>query len=481
MRSSDKGSAHPTCTIAVVGGGFTGAMLCSRLLRQSPGNLSIVLIEREVLPGRGVAYGTKIDRHLLNVRANNMSAHPDQPDHFVKWAQCNYSAAVRPEDFLPRPLYGEYIIDQLLEARGANPGKLHHIQDEVVSLSHAGGAAKIRLAGGQVITATKVVLALGHFPPGNLPFLGKTNQSARYLSNPWSPTPTDVAQDKNVLLIGSGLTSVDTIIELRAKGFQGTIHILSRHGLLPKSHNSSTPFPPFWNQDSPKTARGLLREVRRQVELSEANGADWRSVIDSLRPVTQEVWRSLPLVEQRRFLRHLRTYWDVHRHRIAERIAEQMAAQIRSGHIQMHAGRVTECREEGGGVEISYRDRKSGEIRALRVDRVVNCTGPDSDYRRVASPLLSDLMDQGLVRPDPLALGLDVADDGALLDAEGVPSDFLYTLGPLRKGGLWESIAVPELRVQIYDLAERLLNSCKSSGIESEHGAAGVELSTSVV
>ena len=126
----------------------------------------------------------------------------------------------------------------------------------------------------------------------------------------------------------------------------------------------------------------------------------------------------------------------------------------------MHAGRITGYREDAEGVEISYRDRKSGTLVKLRVDRVVNCTGPESDYRRVGSPLLTSLFKGGLARPDELSLGLDVAEDGALLDAHGTPSDFLYALGPLRKGVLWESIAVPELRVQVSDLAKLLSASC---------------------
>jgi len=107
-------------------------------------------------------------------------------------------------------------------------------------------------------------------------------------------------------------------------------------------------------------------------------------------------------------------------------------------------------------VTVAYRERGSGEVRQLRVDRVINCTGPDGDFRRVESPLVTDLLQQGLGRPDELLLGLDVADDGALLDGQGKPSSCLFALGPLRKGSLWESIAVPELRVQIAELAELL-------------------------
>jgi uncharacterized NAD(P)/FAD-binding protein YdhS len=456
-------------TIAIVGGGFSGTMLAVHLLQNGSAFDSIVLIERGPLPGRGVAYGSDFEGHLLNVRAKNMSAYPDAPDHFVKWAQQNHSASVKPDDYLPRPVYGQYIASQLREAVRRYPGKLRCIQNEVISVSQVEGVAKIALAHGQTLKADKVVLALGNFPPADLALPGKTASSARFMANPWlAKKAFDTNHDKSILLIGSGLTSVDTVLELRALGFDGVIHILSRHGLLPQSHKLPlTPLTASWigepavgesaTGESPRTVRGFLRLVRHQVRSAEASGLGWRAVIDSLRPVTQKLWKSFPLEEKRRFLRHVRTYWDIHRHRIAARIADQLALEIRGGSIQMHAGRITEYRENASQVDIIYRDRKSGVATSLRVDRVVNCTGPEGDLRRTSSPLLADLLSKRFVRPDEVSLGLDISADGALLNADGRPSDFLYALGPLRKGKLWESIAVPELRAQAQDLATLLL------------------------
>ena len=465
-------------TVAIIGGGFSGAMLAVQLLRGAEGNIHIVLIEPDPLPGRGVAYRTQFHSHLLNVRAKNMSAYPDAPDHFVKWAQQNYSMFVTPDDFLPRPLYGQYIHSEFQTARRSHPGRLRCIPDEAVCLARLGDVTEIGLASGHVVVADKLVLAFGHFPPGDLPFLNQTPSSPRYVANPWSANiALHANRDKSVLLIGSGLTSVDVAIELRARGFEGTIHMLSRRGLLPQSHQATAPFPPFWSDNSPRTVRGLLRLIRLQVKSAEAHGSDWRAVIDSLRPVTQKIWQTLPTVEQRRFLRHLRSYWDVHRHRVAEQIGDELSRQLQSGEIQMHAGRITEYKEDDAGLEVAYRDRNSGQVTKLLVDRVINCTGPDSDYRRVASPLLKDLMNKGLARPDELSLGLAVSDDGAVLDEQDTPSEFLYALGPLRKGRLWETIAVPELRVQVAELAKLLLAACQSKDVEVAARAVGTERS----
>ena len=446
-------------TIAIVGGGFSGSMLAVHLLQAGKGRVSIVLIERSQIPGHGVAYGTRFDGHMLNVRARDMSAYAEIPDHFVKWAQRNYSSSVKPCDFLPRLVYGQYISSQVCEATRLHADRLRCIRDEAVSLILSSGGARIGLAGGQTIVANKVVLALGNFPPANLSFPGRTSRDSRFIANPWSANSLlDPTQLKSLLLVGSGLTSVDVALELRARGFEGTIHFLSRHGLLPQSHKIVVPFPVAWDERSPRTARALLRLVRAHIEKAENADSDWRAVIDSLRPFNQLIWRSLPLVEQRRFLRHLRTYWDVHRHRVAGRIADQVERQLRSRQILTHAGRITEYREDDLGVHIAYRDRKNGRTDRFSVDYVINCTGPEADCRRVESCLLSDLLAKKLARPDPLALGLDAAEDGAVLDARGVPSDSLYAVGPLRKGQLWESTAVPELRVQVSEMTRALLS-----------------------
>lgn len=467
--ATDSGRDTTSCpTVAIIGGGFSGSVLAIHLLRRSAGNVSVLLVERGLVPGRGVAYGTQFEGHLLNVRAKNMSAYPDAPEHLVNWAQRNYSPSVKPDDFLPRPIYGQYISAQLREAVSAYPRSFRCIQDEAISLSPGDGSTEIRLANGQSVFAHKVVLALGNFPPADLNIPGKTPNSSRYVANPWSRNAlASAAQDKSVLLIGSGLTSVDVAVELRAKGFEGTIHMLSRRGMLPHRH-AAVPFPPFPTENAPLTSRGLLRLIRVQVKRAEARGSNWRAVIDSLRPVTQQIWRSLPVTEQRRFLRHLRTYWDVHRHRIAERISDQLTLQVRSRQLQTHAGRMFGYQEDAAGVEVTYRERKSGQLRELHVDRVVNCTGPEGDFRRVLSPLLSNLIEKKLARPDALFLGLDVAANGAVVDAEGAASGSLYALGPLRKGKLWESVAVPELRVQIAELAKLLIRGGPESLISAE-------------
>lgn len=446
-------------SIAIIGGGFSGATLASQLLRSANPTIKVVLIEREGCPGRGVAYSTQLAGHLLNVRAKNMSAVADDPAHFLRWAKEHYSDQVQPNDYLPRRVYGKYVESTLCEAIEGNPHGFEWKRDEAFSITPTEGSATVHLRSGGRIRADAVVLALGNFPPKDLRLSVRDEISHRFIPNPWSVNArTEVAPESSVLLIGSGLTSVDVAISLRASGLLGKIHMLSRHGLLPQSHRPSEPWPARWDDPAPWSVRRLVRMIRAEVAKAEEQNSDWRAVIDSIRPFTQTIWRSLPHQEQRRFLRHLRAYWDVHRHRVAPEIGGLLEKEMAQGQLQIHAGRITEYREMEGFLEVSYRDRVRGESKQLCVDYVINCTGPDGDCRRVQSPLLNDLLSQKLARPDPLFLGLDTAADGALLNACGLPCDFLYTLGPLRKGNLWETIAVPELRQQVSELALHLLS-----------------------
>jgi uncharacterized NAD(P)/FAD-binding protein YdhS len=200
----------------------------------------------------------------------------------------------------------------------------------------------------------------------------------------------------------------------------------------------------------------LLRLIRNQVQAAAAQGINWRAVIDSLRPVTQEIWRSLPIEEQRRFVRHARAYWDVHRHRVAPEIADLLDDMRSDGLVRLHTGTVTQYSESDNKAEVQYWDRGTRSKKKLRVDRVINCSGSETDCRRIDESFITSLVVQGFARPDRLFLGVDVNEHGALIDYKGTPSHRLYAIGPVRKGCFWETTAVPEIRVQAAALAEHL-------------------------
>ncbi|MEH1910499.1 MAG: FAD/NAD(P)-binding protein [Nostoc sp.] len=455
--------------IAIIGGGFSGSLVAANLLRNATMPLSIKLIERNSEVGRGVAYGTPVDCHLLNVPAGKMSAFADQPNHFLNWLHKNGHEQVTSSTFFPRRVYGDYVQATLKAAEVNAPAnvQLEKIVDEAIAIETKPHNTIVYLSSGQCLDVQKAVLALGNFPailPAPLAVLDN-----RYVKDAWSADAiADLNPEDAILLVGTGLTMVDAVVSLHQQGFQGQIHTVSRHGLMPCSHKSTNPYPAFIDvETAPKTARGLLHLVRQELRealtqghaSSDNNGLaqDWRAVIDAIRPIIPELWQALPLPEQKRFLRHVKAYWEVHRHRIAEGIAEILDAAMESGQLIHYAGRIQSCQEFENGVNVSICERGTHKNIVLQVKRIINCTGANCDYRRLQHPLVASLQEQRLIRPNTLSMGIDTAANGALIDADGNASQMLYTLGTPRKGNLWETTAVPEIRVQAGNLAQELL------------------------
>jgi len=471
--------ANPQIDVLIVGGGFSGTMLAVQLLRRGT-SLSIAVIDRGGLPGRGLAFSSPHRFHLLNVPAGQMGAFPGDPEDFLRWARTNYDASIKPRSFLPRAVYGQYlgsVLDRTLAEKGRD--RFQWIQDEALSMQRR----KTKMAlqrkdlGAPELLARAVVLATGNFPPGapRIPGLVASNSlagglgSSQYVQFAWSAHALEnLPRDGSVLLLGSGLTSIDMIMALKSKAFRGIIHVLSREGLIPSRHQPLQPWPAFWTKDSPRTVRGLLRLIREQVDVAAEQGVDWRSVVDSLRGVTPEIWQSLPIGEQRRFLRHARSYWDVHRHRLAPEIADIFSDMEAEGQIRFHTGRITSYAEDGNLAEILYQERGGNTVKRLHAHRVINCTGSETDCRRIDDSLITSLFAQGLARPHPLFLGLDVDGHGALIDYQGKASRSLFTIGPTRKGQLWETTAVPEIRQQAERLAAHLATALHAGSDEGE-------------
>jgi uncharacterized NAD(P)/FAD-binding protein YdhS len=447
-------------SIAIIGAGFCGTMVAVHLLRAKAPPAEIALIEGSGRFTAGVAYGTPSPSHVLNVPAGRMSAFPDDADHFLRWARVR-DARVGGGSFVARATYGSYLRALLDESEAARPDvKLTRVPRAARGLSVAEGEVRVALDGGELLRADHTVLAIGNFPPGSPdPAL---DASSRYVHDPWAAGALDVEPGGDVLLLGTGLTMLDIAVALKESGLRGTIHAVSRRGLLPQPHRVSITPPrahprPKTLDEWPRTARGLLCALRREVRAAASRGVDWREVVTSLRHDTPALWRSLPPRERARFLAHVRPYWETHRHRAAPETATAIAEHIARGELVVHAARLAGHDEDATGITVRLRDRGAAAERSLRVARIINCTGPETDVRRVDDPLVADLLQGRLVRADGLGLGLDTDDRGALLAADGTPSEHLSLLGPLRKGLLWENTAVPELRVEALALARRLL------------------------
>ena len=448
-------------TFGIVGGGFTGTMLAVHLIEQSPVPVRILQFDRAAAFGSGVAYSTPNDKHLLNVRVGNMSAYDSRPDHFIKWLEgCAMEAGAEPRGpFVSRGLYGQYLRSTLSACLAAHPASsMIGIDAEVVSLTAGATSVELRTADGARHTVDRVALCVGNFPPA-LPVKPRTGEAgeAHYIANPWSGDLSRIGRDDTVILVGTGLTMVDVVLDLHSRGHRGNITAVSRRGFMPLPHRDVGPYQAFLTPDTlPKTVMALTRRVRREVEAAAANGVDWRAVLDSMRPQTQALWRGLPVTERRRFLRHVRPYWEVHRHRVAQPVAAEIEALRRAGKLVVMAGRLQSVELGATGVSMTVKAR--GDKTAQQIDGtwLVNCSGPQLDYDRISDPLIRSLFDLGLARPDSLSLGLDLGENYRLVSKSGVASEVLFALGPPIRGNLWETTAVPDIRKQCEAVARHL-------------------------
>ncbi|WYM00498.1 MAG: FAD/NAD(P)-binding protein [Gloeotrichia echinulata CP02] len=455
-------SQNRSQAIAIIGGGYSGVMVAVHLLLSATSPLTIKLIERRPVIGEGIAYSTELDSHLLNVPAGKISSFADDPDHFLRWLQNQNIPAVNADTFVPRKLYSQYIqaILNQAEAGAATGVRLDRLHDEAVSLKTTPESVTIGLRSGEILKVDRVVLALGNLPAANPPVQDPSfYESKRYLSCVWSKKwLTNLSANDPLVLIGAGLTAFDVVVALHRQGYKGTIDIVSRRGLLSQSHKSTDAYHSFLKaEQAPKNIRALVRLVRQEIKKALALGYDWRAVIDTLRPENQAIWLALPLSEQRRFLRHVRTYWDIHRHRAAPEVAQTITELIDAQQVVVHAGRILAYEEDADGVNVVIRHRGSTKTDILRAGLVINCTGSQYNYRKYQHPLIQELLTSGLINLHALNLGLEVAPNGALVDANGNISQQLYTLGPPQIGYLWETTAVPNIRQQAKLLAEELL------------------------
>jgi uncharacterized NAD(P)/FAD-binding protein YdhS len=453
-------------TTAIIGAGFTGSMVAAHLLRGNPvpgKPARIALIDRSARFGRGVAFGTRCPAHILNVPAGRMSAFEDAPDHFLDWAR-QRDPSIEGGSFVPRMLYGEYIAATLDEAeRQATGAALERFGAAAIAISPVNTGARIRLATGHTLQADRVVLALGNFPPADPPLRDSSAlDDPRYLRDPWDlPAYAAIDPQRPVLLIGTGLTMLDVALELASRNHAGPILAISRRGLLPHPHRSPAkphhPEPPADIASWEPTAKGILRRLRAEVESAARHGINWREVVTSIRHDTARLWQLMDEAERRRFLTHLRAFWDVHRHRAAPQAYAAVQNLVNAKRLRVMAARLRALAATGESLHATLAPRGQAAPHTAHFGAVINCTGPDTDLARIADPLIASLRDQGLIRPDALGLGLDSTDDGAALNAAGQPVPWLHIAGPLRRGKLWENTAVPELRIEAAALARALI------------------------
>ena len=433
-------------SVAIIGAGFSGTLTAIHLSRRCSSDhpIDIYLIDPRGSFGPGLAYSPPSDRFKLNVQAKAMGAFPDDVESFYRWMKERHPNT-SPNDFAPRRLYGEYLTDLLAEETRRSTGAvIHQRAEEVIEITRVStrGEWELTFKSGSRLVVDACVLALGNLmrsppqPPGSPPVARQPFDPASY---------ENISARNRVVILGSGLTAVDVILECEARGFKGTYTVVSRHGRFPRAHeelptSAVAHLPRDW--DTKGSVRSLVAMIRSE---SRRLGSS-QPVFEAMRPKIQSMWEHLSFSERRRFLRHARPVWEIHRHRIPAEHGRALSRLVETDRLRIVAGRFLQSEGDSSQVTVTIRERGASPTCTLRerFDVAFQCTGPEGDITQSNSPLLRSLVAQGLITPGPLRLG-------PLRDtSDGAP---LWLIGPLRRETLWETTAVREIREQAYEVA----------------------------
>ena len=451
----------PVKTVVIVGGGFSGAVFGLKLHRKCP-NWRVIIAEPNKRLGRGVAYGACAPDHALNVPVSRMEI--GLKPSFADWLQQHRAIVAEAlvesgldmsSAFVPRRLFGDYVEERVNEALDSkSPVGLSSVRGEVVRL--LSGRRGVLLTDGRQISADIVVLAMGNLPPR--PPGGPDTwiyDSGFFIPDPWAMDAfSDIDPAEPLLLIGSGLTTVDIVLKLVRQGHRGPLLAVSRRGLAPKTHAAGGTWPEFLHDKIPASARTLTKIMRQQVALAASQGVTWQRVFDAARGAVPSVWNGWSEFSRGQFLRHLRPRWDVHRHRMAPRVSDHFANLQDIGALEIVSGRVAGYQPAGRLVEVTL-SLRGGGTRQFKAGHIINCTGPGGDFSKIAIPLIAELRERKLAIPDALGVGLETR-DCAVIDGAGEASSWLFALGPLTRPAWWEITAVPEINLQIERLVAQL-------------------------
>jgi uncharacterized NAD(P)/FAD-binding protein YdhS len=442
--------------VIIIGGGLSGALVAMQLA-QAPGSHEVLMIEKNPeLLGRGVAYQYDFTHQPLNVVASGMSLFPDKPLDFVNWLESNHFKYnhlienVSPQEFIPRKIFGDYVLENLERVQQETLGRLQIRIDEAISILDYGARKTVVLASGAALHADHVILALGNFPPADLFQLDNPVQKdSRYYGSPWTDKVySQIKGNEEILLVGSGLTAVDIVLGLILRKFKGKVTMLSRRGRFPLPHDlSQPPFP--LPEPEIKHPRKMLLWIRNLIRKN--SNVPWPSVLDGLRPYTKKIWLQWTLEEKRYFLKKIRPYWEIARHRIPAKSSALLNDMMNAGQLELKKGYVVDATATDGGIEVVY-SSEGQEVKQV-FHKVINCTGPESNYRKVRFPIISDLLSRGKVKTDALGLGIECTPEGRIINAQGKIEEGLWCIGPMRKSVLWETTALRELREQAVELA----------------------------
>jgi uncharacterized NAD(P)/FAD-binding protein YdhS len=460
--------------IGIVGGGFSGTLTAVHLIEKTSTPFEMIFINEKGNFNRGIAYNPYSKKHILNVPTAKMSAYPADPNHFLDWVMAldaykNLDRDLVGNAFMPRYLYGEYLVQiwgKTLKIAQEKGIKII-IEDSVVSeLDTAHQIIHIVLENGKQFELDECVIATGNIVPRNPKIKNEDfYKSSKYFQNPWgADSVQNIDSNLPVLIVGNGLTMVDTVLGLLENGYKNKIYSISPNGfnILPHRHGGMKYDALSKELNENMSLRELVSLVNKHIKKVRRFGVSAEPLIDSFRPFTQKIWQNLSDSEKNLFMSRLRHLWGVARHRIPLHIHDKLQQLRIDNQLIIKSGKLLNIVENGDEVLVTFYDKKNHCEAEIKVSRVINCTGPETDLELAEKSFLKSALHKGLLAQDSLKLGIKAdVKTFQMIDKAGNTHTNLYTLGSNLKGELWESTAVPELRGQAESLATQLIEKFK--------------------
>lgn len=434
-------------TIGIVGGGASGtlaALHCKKTLNE---NIQILIFEPSEKLGRGNAYAHHYDDYILNVPVNNMSVFPDHPDDFEKWILQFKPEIAQSRDwpFVPRYYFGLYLDDHLSKMPHDH---LQHIRTKVSKIDMLGRQYQLRLANHKSFLCDYLILATGyeHEPPfPHRPCLKNLTHRV-FSSENYHHTPLSQFSGR-VLILGTGLTGIDVWRKLKQnEGLK--ITFFSRRGFLPLEQDLSTPrikFPTLFGM-SPLQILQVLRAIQSNHELS------WVTIANHVRPQAQKIWTCWTEAEKKQFLKYLKPYWEVIRHRMPSSVFADLQKDLCEKRAEVKAGKMQKIQLDHEHFNIEYIDRKSNTKQTFQANYIIYANG---------LPINQALLDTEHFLP-----GLSLCPYGMGYVNQSAPR--LWVIGPASKGMFWENVAIPDIREQAKQIAEDILSVDKIQHLRTE-------------
>lgn len=456
--------------IAIIGGGYSGSVLALHLARRLGLASTIAIIEPRAEWGAGLAYSTLEDNHKINVPADRMGVSAEPIDRFNTWLQDRHPELLGDGDpehsYVARRWFGIFVRERLADALATTGVRCRHVASAAVDARRIEGGTEISLASGAPIRARLVAVATSHGLPATPAGISDSvRASPKFVENPWqNERLAKIAAHEEVLIIGAGLTMADVAASLLNRGHRGRITALSRRGLLARKNGpSAAPRDLDFAAWPAAPVTTYVKMIRAEIERLEKTGESWRCVFTALREQSERLWSKLPIEERRRFLRHLKSFYDAHRYRMAPETADVIEAARRLGQIEILAARLRDVSVEADRFSVALTRRGSAAVERRTVSAIVNCTGPKQQLRADPTHFLGALIANGLASPDPLGLGLAVDRDFSLIG----PCRNIYALGPLTRERFGDTIGAPEIMLQAQSLA-----GVMASALAEEHAPA---------